>query len=130
MCKIEDPRNDSSGIAMRSLRSNYVFKGLKKTICKSQDKKIYFNENKLNLQKIDIIFYNNFISCHESIKQELIFLWEELGLLNEELDKYENLNEENNKVEKNNKVEENNKIDKNEIVLELPPKKRTSIMGP
>lgn len=81
MVKINDPRGDTAAIAMRSLRANSTFKAIKKMVKKSKD----FDEDKLDLQKTDKNFYNDFISCQESIKQELIFLWEEVGDLYEEL---------------------------------------------
>ena len=71
MVKINDPRGDTAAIAMRSLRANNTFKTIKKMVKNCKD----FDKN----------FYDNFVSCPESIKQELIFLWEEVGDLYEEL---------------------------------------------
>ena len=81
MVKINDPRGDTAAIAMRSLRATNTFKTIKKMIKKCKD----FDEDKLDLHKTDKSFYNDFIFCPESIKQELIFLWEEVGDLYEEL---------------------------------------------
>lgn len=90
-CIILDPRRDTAGMAMRSKRAIAVYKKLKKTIFdKSNDEK-NIKENKLSLQKNDIVFYNEFINCSEAIKQELIYLWEEVGHLNEELDRVEEI---------------------------------------
>ena len=83
MVKIKDPRGDTAAIAMRSLRADNTFKIIKKIIKKYKS----FDEDKLGLNKIDISFYEDFISSPESIKQELIFLWEEIGDLCEELQK-------------------------------------------
>lgn len=78
MVKINDPRGDTAAIAMRSLRANNTFKTIKKMVKNCKD----FDEDELDLDKN---FYDNFVSCPESIKQELIFLWEEVGDLYEEL---------------------------------------------
>ena len=86
MVKIHDPRSDSAAIAMRSLRASKVYKSIKKTIKKCKK----FNEDKLNLKKTDTDFYDDFVNCPESIKQELIFLWEEVGDLFEKLEQYTN----------------------------------------
>lgn len=81
MVKINDPRGDTAAIGMRLLRANTTFKTIKKMIKKCK----FFDEDKLDLSKVDKNFYNDFVSCPESIKQELIFLWEEVGDLNEEI---------------------------------------------
>lgn len=114
MVKVNDPRGDTAAIAMRSLRATNTFKKIKKIIKKYEnfDKdKLDFNEDKLDLHKTDKSFYNDFISCTESIKQELIFLWEEVGNLYERLDEYE-------------------EQEKQEELPPPPPPKRTSIFGP
>lgn len=87
---ILDPRRDSAGIAMRSKRAITVYKKLKTTFDKSNNEK-NIKENKLSLKKNDIVFYNEFINSSEAIKQELIYLWEEVGHLNEELDHVEEI---------------------------------------
>ena len=92
MVKINDPRCDTAAIAMRSLRANNMFKTIKKIVKKSN----YFDEDKLDLYKTDKNFYNEFVSCPESIKQELLFLWEEVGNLNEELENKQNQDLDNN----------------------------------
>jgi hypothetical protein len=78
MVKINDPRGDTAAIAMRSLRATNTFKTIKKMVKNCKD----FDEDKLDLDKN---FHDNFVSCPESIKQELIFLWEEVGDLYEAL---------------------------------------------
>lgn len=75
MVKIQDPRADRSAIAMRNLRAMNAYKYIKK----SKSKK--FNEDKLKLEKTDIDFYEEFKNSSIDIKQELIFLWEEVGNL-------------------------------------------------
>ena len=82
MVKINDPRGDTAAISMRLLRANNAFKSIKKMLKKSK----YFDEDKLNLHKTDQSFYNDFVTCPENIKKELIFLWEEVGDLYEELE--------------------------------------------
>ena len=89
-CIILDPRRDSAGMAMRSKRAIAVYKKLKTTFDKSNNGK-NIKENKLSLQKNDIVFYNEFINSSEAIKQELVYLWEEVGHLNEELDRVEEI---------------------------------------
>lgn len=114
MVKISDPRGDIAAVAMRSLRADNSFKIIKK-IVKKNNKVKSFDENKLNLDKIDSNFHSDFLSSPDSVKQELIFLWEEVGDLYEELD--------NLKDELQNIVNESN---------ESPTifKKRMNIMGP
>lgn len=94
---ILDPRRDSAAVAMRSKRAISVYKKLKTNFNKyNYDNTIL--ENKLNLKKNDIIFYNEFINSSEIIKQELIYLWEEVGHLNEELDRIEDIINSSDKV--------------------------------
>ena len=113
MVKIKDPRCDTAAIAMRSLRADNTFKIIKKIIKKYKS----FDEDKLGLNKIDISFYEDFISSPESIKQELIFLWEEIGDLCEELQK------------KN--IADNDSIILNINAQEKPiPPKSLNVMGP
>lgn len=118
MVKINDPRGDSAAIAMRSLRATNVFKTIKKIIKKSK----HFDEDRLDLQKTDKLFYNDFIACPESVKQELIFLWEEVGDLYEELQT---------KQESEESKETNYNV---ELVLNKepapPPPKRLYVVGP
>jgi len=99
MVKINDPRGDRSSIALRSLRADIVSKKIKKSKSK------LFDENKLNLQKIDLQFYEEFKQSPEEIKKELIFLWEEVR------DLYEELNFKDNQIsELTNKLEEKEKV--------------------
>ena len=114
MVKINDPRGDTAAIAMRSLRATNTFKTIKKMVKKCKD----FDEDKLDLHKTDKNFYNDFVSCPESIKQELIFLWEEVGDLYERLDEYEESDEQNYNIQ----------LDLDEEPP--PPPKRMYIMGP
>ena len=117
MVKINDPRGDTAAIAMRSLRATNTFKTIKKMVKNCKD----FDENKLDLHKTDKNFYDDFVSCPESIKQELIFLWEEVGDLYEELKTKEEPKESNYIVQLD--------LDKK---LPAPPHlpKRMYIMGP
>lgn len=95
MVKINDPRGDRSSIALRSLRADIVSKKIKKSKSK------IFDENKLNLQRVDLQFYEEFKQSPEEIKKELIFLWEEVR------DLYEELNFKDNQIsELTNKLEE------------------------
>ena len=114
MVKINDPRGDTAAIAMRSLRATNTFKTIKKMVKKCKD----FDEDKLDLHKTDKNFYNDFVSCPESIKQELIFLWEEVGDLYEELQTKEEPEESNYNIQ----------LDLDEEPP--PPPKRSYIMGP
>lgn len=90
MVKIQDPRADRSAISMRNLRAMNAYKYIKK----SKHKK--FNEEKLKLEKTDINFYEEFKNSTVEIKQELIFLWEEVGYLLDYIESIENVNNENN----------------------------------
>ena len=121
MVKINDPRCDTAAIAMRSLRATNTFKKIKKMIKKCKD----FDEDKLDLHKTDKNFYNDFVSCPESIKQELIFLWEEVGDLYEELQTKEELEEPQEPQDTDNIVA----LDLDEEPPSPPPE-RTYIMGP
>ena len=81
--KILDPRLDNSAVAMRSIRAKNVYKGIVKHMKKYKN----FYEDKLNLNKEDdSYFYQAFIDSPDLIKQELIFLWEEVGILLEQDD--------------------------------------------
>lgn len=86
MVKVDDPRDDRSGIRLRTIRADEVGKQIKKKVNKTIKKSYSFNENNLGLQKIDIDFYNEFISCTDDIKKEFIFLWEEISDLTGKLD--------------------------------------------
>jgi len=120
MVKINDPRSDTAAIAMRSLRATNIFKTIKKMVKKNKD----FDEDKLNLHKTDKNFYNDFVSCPESIKQELIFLWEEVGDLYEELQTKEEL-------EKPQETDYNVALNLDEEHSPPPPPhKIINIMGP
>ena len=117
MVKINDPRGDTAAIAMRSLRATNIFKTIKKMVKKSKN----FDEDKLDLHKTDKNFYNDFVSSPESIKQELIFLWEEVGDLYEELE---------NNVELKEQPETNFNVELNLNQEPPPPPKRMYIFGP
>ena len=106
MVKITDPRADRSAIAMRNLRAMNAYKYIKK----SKNKK--FNEDKLKLEKTDIDFYDEFKKCSIDIKQELIFLWEEVGNLLDYIEENETKNETEYSTEIDNKQE-------NQITLNL-----------
>jgi len=84
---IKDPLEDEAGISMRFLRANRAYK----YISKRKTKKI--NEEKLDSEKLDPYFINLFTDLDENVKQELIWLWNELGSVQEELEKYENLDQ-------------------------------------
>ena len=119
MVKINDPRGDTAAIAMRSLRATNTFKTIKKMVKKSKD----FDEDKLDLHKTDKNFYNDFVSCPESIKQELIFLWEEVGDLYEELQCKD-------ESEEPQESDYNVALDLDEEPPPPPPPKRVYIFGP
>jgi hypothetical protein len=123
MVKINDPRGDTAAIAMRSLRAINTFKKIKKIVKNSKS----FNEYKLNLQKTDKNFFNDFISCPKSIKQELIFLWEEVGDLYEEIEDKKELPE----PQETQEPDINIQLNLNELAPPPPPMfKRKNIMGP
>lgn len=82
MVKINDPRIDRAGVSMRLLRADKVISKIKKRIVKYKS----FSVDKLELEKIDVYFYEDFKITPEYIKEELIFLWEELGDMRDELD--------------------------------------------
>ncbi len=107
MGKINDPRSDTAAVAMRILRAQDVYNKIKKKTNLSKKFKS-FNEDKLDLDKTDLDFYDNFVSCDESIKQELIFLWEEVGLLSEIIEK-----------EKEEQKQEEQKQERDYVVLNL-----------
>ena len=92
---IVDPRRDTAAVSMRSKRALSVYKKLMIFFNENKNNNDDDNnisnipENKLNLKQNDIFFYEEFIKCSESIKQELLYLWEEVGHLNEELYKIE-----------------------------------------
>jgi TATA-binding protein-associated factor Taf7 len=92
MVKINDPRQDTSGIAMRVIRAKKAYKYIQKVVQKSVQKgrndKV-FKEEKFKFEKYDTLFSEDFKECHENIKQELVFLWEEIGDLNEIIESYE-----------------------------------------
>ena len=125
MVKINDPRGDSAAIAMRFLRATNAFKTIKKTVKKSKT----LDEDKLDLHKTDKIFYNDFVSCPESIKQELIFLWEELGDLFEKLENKGESKEDNIQLNLDEKPPPPPPL-QSPTQLQSPLPKRTYIMGP
>jgi hypothetical protein len=139
MVKINDPRSDTAAVAMRSLRASRTYKTIKKLVGKyknSDEDKLKFDEDKFNFQKIDTNFHNDFVSCPESIKQELIFLWEEVGHLYDDMDM--DMNTENNKENDQENDQENDETKAIEDYVSFnyennevpPPPKRRYIMGP
>lgn len=114
MGKINDPRTDTAAVAMRTLRAQDVYNKIKKRTNLSKKFKS-FNEDKLDLDKTDLDFYDNFVSCDESIKQELIFLWEEVGLLSEIIEKEKEKQEE--------QKQEEQKQEQDYVVLNLESNK-------
>ena len=120
MVKINNPRGDTAAIAMRTLRAINTFKTIKKMVKKCKE----FDEDKLDLHKTDKNFYDDFVSCPESIKQELIFLWEEVGDLYKEIETKKEPEESNYNIE----------LDLNKEYIPQPPPpplpKRMYIMGP
>ena len=81
MVKIVDPRKDSSGMRLRSLRAEKCYGKISKMI--SKNKKI--DQDKLKLWELDPEFNDEFDKCSDAIKSELVFLWEEIGHLEKEL---------------------------------------------
>lgn len=82
MVKINDPRVDRAGVTMRLMRADKVISKIKKRIIKYKS----FSGDKLELEKIDEYFYEDFNNSPGYIQEELIFLWEELGDMRDELD--------------------------------------------
>lgn len=108
MVKISDPRQDTSGIAMRVIRAKKAYKYIQKVVQKGRDDKV-FKEEKFKFEKYDTLFSNDFKECHENIKQELVFLWEEIGDLNEIIESYEStLGEYENKSNEDNEGNDSN----------------------
>lgn len=112
MVKINDPRQDTSGIAMRVIRAKkaykYIQKVVQKSVQKNRNDKV-FKEEKFKFEKYDTLFSEDFKECHENIKQELVFLWEEIGDLNEIIENYElTLSEYENKSNDSNESNESN----------------------
>ena len=95
MVKVNDPRSDRSAVAMRCLRATSANKCIKTIIKKSK----VINTDKINftLSKLDNDFSEEFNNCSDIIKQEFIFLWEEVGDLNKIIEELES----NDKVEVN-----------------------------
>jgi len=131
MVKTSDPRLDRAAISMRTLRASKVFKHMTKTIEKPNNKS--FDLESLKLQNLDYEFYEEFKNSSESIRQELLFLWEEVGALNKKLEELE-INEETNE-ETNEEISENLDIDnlqngnENDLV-EIPIPKKMRLFGP
>lgn len=121
MVKVNDPRADRSAIAMRSLRATSANKCIKSIIKKS--KVIDTNKVKDRLDKLDNDFSEEFNNCSETIKQELIFLWEEVGDLNKLLEESESRN--NGEV---NEEEVKEEIVDDVVEVKLPQKMK--LFGP
>ena len=122
MVKVNDPRADRSAIAMRSLRATSASKCIKSIIKKS--KVIDTDKVKDRLDKLDNDFSEEFNNCSETIKQELIFLWEEVGDLNKLLEESESRN--NSEV----KEEEVNKEEMVDDVVEVKLPQKMKLFGP
>ena len=131
MVKIQDPRRDRSGIALRTLSIEKASKYIKKKISRKNYDKVKFNEERLGLEKYDEEFYEEFKQCSEEIKKELIFLWEEVYDLNQKIDYYEdrlfNKNEQN---EQNETSNTSNTINELNFQEGNSQEKRTYIFGP
>lgn len=117
MVKVNDPRADRSAIAMRSLRATSASKCIKSIIKKS--KVIDTDKVKDRLDKLDNDFSEEFNNCSDTIKQELIFLWEEVGDLNKLLEESESRN--------NSEVKEEEMVD-DVVEVKLPQKMK--LFGP
>jgi len=87
MVKIHDPRADPAAVSMRVLRAKCANKCIKNIIKKN--KMICEDKLKKEFNEIDSVFCEEFDNCSYTIKQELIFLWEEVGDLNLHLDNCE-----------------------------------------
>ena len=81
MVKIVDPRKDLYGMRLRSLRAKECYSKISKMV--SKNKKI--DQDKLKLWKLDPEFNDEFDKSSDAIKSELVFLWEEIGYLENEL---------------------------------------------
>ena len=127
MVKTSDPRLDRAAISMRTLRASKVFKHMTKTIEK-QDKKSFDLES-LKLQNLDYEFYEEFKNSSESIRQELLFLWEEVGALNKKLEELE-VNEETNEEMSENLDIDNLQNDNENDLVEIPIPKKMRLFGP
>ena len=119
MVKVNDPRADRSAIAMRALRATSASKCIKSIVKKS--KLIDTDKVKERLDKLDNDFGEEFNNCSETIKQELIFLWEEVGDLDKLLKESESRN--NGEVK-----EEEKEIVDDAVEVKLPQKMK--LFGP
>jgi hypothetical protein len=81
---IKDPNEDESGVSMRSLRASRAFNYIKKRKTKT------INEKKLDEEELDPYFNKLFSELDINIKQELIWLWNELGEVYNELMEIDN----------------------------------------
>lgn len=127
MVKTSDPRLDRAAISMRTLRASKVFKHMTKTIEK-QDKKSFDLES-LKLQNLDCEFYEEFKNSSEPIRQELLFLWEEVGALNKKLEKLEVNEETNEEISENLDIDHLQNNNENDLV-EIPIPKKMRLFGP
>ena len=129
MVKTSDPRLDRAAISMRTLRASKVFKHMSKTIEK-QDKKSFDLES-LKLQNLDCEFYEEFKNSSESIRQELLFLWEEVGVLNKKMEELEvnEVNEVNEEISENLDIDNLQNENENDLV-EIPIPKKMRLFGP
>ena len=98
MVKIHDPRADTAAISMRILRAKTADNCIKN--CIKRNKIICEDKLKKKLNEIDSIFGEDFDNCSCTVKQELIFLWEEVGDLNSRLDNLES-SKDNTETEEN-----------------------------
>ena len=75
-----DPKKDESGVSMRSLRAQLAFEYLNNR----KTEEIY--ENNLDKDNLDPFFNSQFKELHDNVKQELVFLWDEIGILSDQLE--------------------------------------------
>ena len=132
MVKVNDPRSDRSAVAMRCLRADSANKCIKTIIKKSK----VIDTNKINykLSKLDNDFCEEFDNCSDMIKQELIFLWEEVGDLNKIIEEYESKESESEskESESNDKVKVNINCSKVPVppVKEIQMPRKMRLFGP
>ena len=127
MVKTSDPRLDRAAISMRTLRASKVFKHMTKTIEKPNSKS--FDLESLKLQNLDYEFYEEFKNSSESIRQELLFLWEEVGALNKKLEELEVNQETSEEISENLDIENLQNDNENDLV-EIPIPKKMRLFGP
>lgn len=75
-----DPKKDESGVSMRTLRAQIAFEYL------NNKKTDVIYENNLDKDNLDPFFNTQFKELHDNLKQEFVFLWDEIGILTQKLD--------------------------------------------